>query len=227
MKISLIIPILNEKEEIVNAIIRKSQRVLESYDDYEIIIVYKCENKTPNLINHQKIRKLEQKDNGKGNAIKLGIENSEGDILVFMDGDGSHIPEDIPNLLKPIMENKADLILASRILGGSEELHGDFSQYFRLMMTSLISLIMYWRFGVGISDTQNGFRAGKKEIIKTLNLKAKGFDIETEIVMKYLKMGYKIKEIPSHELKRKYGKTRINLFKHWYQYVWRILVNLF
>lgn len=227
MKLSLIIPVKNEDEEILNKILKECQEVLEKCGDYEIIIVSKYDKETPNFISHPRIRKVEQKNNGKGNAIKIGAKNSKGDILIFMDADGSHIPTDIPKLIEPIKKDKADMVLASRMLGGSEELHGDFSQFFRLTATSMISLVVYYRFGIKVSDTQNGFRAIKKNVFEFLNLKANNFDIETEMVMKCLKRKYRIMEIPSIELKRIQGKSRINLFKQWQHYVWRILVNLF
>jgi glycosyltransferase involved in cell wall biosynthesis len=227
MKLSLIIPVKNENEKVLNKILKECQRILKKYGDYEIIIISKYDMETPNFMSHQRIRKIGQKNDGKGNAIKIGAENSKGDILIFMDGDGSHIPMDIPKLIEPIRKGNADFVLASRMLGGSEELHGDLSQFFRLVTTSLISLIVYYRFGTNISDTQNGFRAIRKVMFESLDLKANNFDIETEMVMKCLKRKYRILEIPSRELKRVQGKSRINLFKQWRHYVWRILVNLF
>jgi len=228
MELSLIIPIKNEDERVVNEIIKNSIKILKKYGEFEILIVAKYdENHIPNFLSDPRVRIIKQGNNGKGNGMKLGVKKAKGEIIVFMDGDGSHIISDIPKLVDPIRGNKADIVLASRMIGGSEELHGDFSQFFRLTATSLISLVIFYRFGVRISDTQNGLRAIRKKIFKKLDLKAGWFDIETEMVMKCIKRGYRIKEIPSRELSRKVGKSRISLFKQWHRYVWRILVNLF
>ena len=78
---------------------------------------------------------------------------------VFLDADGSHDPEDIPLLVEPIVEDAADHVTASRLSGGSSELHGGFDEFFRLAGSSFITACINWRFGVRLSDSQNGFRA--------------------------------------------------------------------
>ncbi len=164
---------------------------------------------------------------GKGAAIRLGISKARGDILVFIDADGSHIPADIPRLVEPILKDRCDMVTGSRMTGGSEELHGTVGEFFRLFASSVVTMIIDLRFGATITDSQNGFRAIRRSAARELDLKADKFDIEEEMTMKCLKRGLRIEEVPSMELKRKFGESNINLWKMWYVYAWRVFVNLF
>lgn len=162
----------------------------------------------------------------RGAAVRLGIKKAKGDILVFMDGDGSHNPCDIPKLLKPIMKKKADLVIASRGKGGSDELHGDLEKTLRLIGSAIITLIINWRFGVDLTDSQNGFRAIKKKVAQDLNLKENIFTIDQEMIIKALKKGYKIIEIASHEYERKYGRSKIRLSTMSWRYLWCLIKDI-
>ena len=164
---------------------------------------------------------------GKGDGIRVAIEHAKEDIIVFIDADGSHIAKDIPKIVQPIKDGKADMVIASRFIGGSEELHGTFGKFMRMFLSMVIAQIINWRFNKAIGDTQNGFRAIRKDVAKDLDLKANIFDIETEMVMKCYKGGYKIAEVPSRELKRKHGGSGINLWRMGWIYAWRVFKNLF
>lgn len=156
---------------------------------------------------------------GKGDGMCCAINQINDGIIVFIDADGPHIAKDIPKLVNPIIENKADRVIASRFLGGSEEFHGDFNKFLRVVYGMVIALVIHWRFKVPMLDTQNGFRALRAKLAKSLNLKSKHTEIETEMCMKCLKKKYKILEVPSRELKRKYGKSNIVLWKHGWKYI--------
>ena len=99
-------------------------------------------------------------DNGKGKgaAIRLAIENVSGDIIVFIDADGSHAPEDIPRLLEPILKDDADHVTGSRMMGGSDELHGDLGKFIRMLGSDIITLGINYRYNVRLTDSQNGFQ---------------------------------------------------------------------
>ena len=150
-----------------------------------------------------------------------------GDIIVFIDADGSHDPDDIPELIKPIIEGRVDHMTASRMRGGSDELHGDFSKFFRMMGSDIITLGINYRFNVRLTDCQNGFRAIKTEVARKLDLKENITTIEQEMIIKTLKKGYSMGEIPSHEYERKYGESCISLQKVWFRYVYSWLKYLF
>ncbi len=222
MKTTAVIPGKNE----VNTILSVVRGALRFADEVIVVVSKNSTDGTLNAVNGCDAKTIIDSGIGKGDAIKLGAEAAYGDIIVFLDADGSHITDDIPKLTGPIKSGKADLVIGSRNLGGSEEFTGDLYKRMRVFLSNLITLIINLRFGSAITDSQNGFRAIRKDVMANLDLKADGFDIETEMLMKALKMGYKVAEVPSKELMRKHGSSGIRISTMGWRYVWRVLINL-
>lgn len=162
---------------------------------------------------------------GKGTAIQCGIHHAIHDIIVFMDADGSHEASDIPLLIRPIVQNKATLVIASRGKGGSDELHGTFEKTIRMIGSAIITQIINWRFHTRITDSQNGFRAIKTSVAKRLHLTESSFAIEQDMLIRVLKKHGKVMEIASHELERKHGSSKIALRSMWWRYLWNLCKN--
>jgi len=163
---------------------------------------------------------------GKGDAIRIGIKAVTSPITVFIDADGSHSPEDIQRLVEPIIKNEADLVMGSRMLGGSEELFGSIPEVIRLMGSLVITLSINYRFGVRFTDYQNGFRAIRTKVGQTINLTSNITTIEQEMAIKCLRCGYRVTEIPTHEYRRKGGKSKINVMKVAHIYIWNLISEL-
>jgi len=164
---------------------------------------------------------------GKGEAIRLGIEKAQKDILVFIDADGSHDPNDIPALIQPILNSEADLVIGSRARGGSDELHGDISKFIRTTGTDIITLGINYRFGVRLTDSQNGFRAIRRQVALRIRLKEDITTIEQEMIMKVLHNGFRVTEVPSHEYERRYGCSRFQVRKVWWRHVYTWIKYMF
>src|SRR6185503_7893558 len=126
-------------------------------------------------------------------------------ITVFLDADGSHDPEDIPLLVEPILSGRADHVTASRLRGGSSELHGGFDEFLRLSGSSFITACINRRFDCRLSDSQNGFRAIRTDVLKELDLREDVTTIEQEMIIKTLRRGLRMAEVPSHEHPRAHG----------------------
>ena len=150
--------------------------------------------------------------------MKLAISLFTGDILVYIDADGSHDPDDIPKLVDPIRQNNADMVIGSRFKGGSDELVGTINQLFRITGSNIITTFINYRWNVHLSDTQNGFRALSRKAAEALNLQVDGFPIETEMDIQLLQRHFRIGEVPAHEYKRKGGESKIRLLNIWHQY---------
>jgi len=223
LKTTVVIPIFNEERTIKTVI----QSVRPYVDDVLVVIAKKSTDSGLKIAKDNGARILVDNGLGKGAAMRQASNFIDTDILLFMDADGSHIPQDIPTILNPIKNGSADMVIASRMLGGSEELHGTLSQFMRMFFSAAITLITNYRFGVQITDSQNGFRAIKKDVFKNLGLRANIFDIETEMTMRCAKKGYKIVEVPSRELRRTHGKSGINVLRMGPIYLWRVFINLF
>ena len=156
---------------------------------------------------------------GKGAALRIGARRARGEVLVFMDADGSHDPADIPRLAAPILRGEADLVVGSRMLGGSDELHGTFDNFIRNTGSCLLAVLVNRRWGTGLTDIENGFRAVRKEIMLAIATDARGFLIEQEMVLRCLKVGYRVAEVASHEYERAAGQSKLPTRQGW-RFLW-------
>jgi len=156
---------------------------------------------------------------GKGGAIRMAIREATGDILVFIDGDGSHDPHDIPALIEPIVQGRADHVSGSRMLGGSDELHATFHQFIRLFGSQIITLSINYSQNVRLTDCQNGFRAIRRDVAQALDLQEKITTIEQEMVIKTVRSGYRLAEVASHEYVRTNGESSFRVGSVWFRYV--------
>ncbi|HEX5216975.1 MAG TPA: glycosyltransferase family 2 protein [Vicinamibacterales bacterium] len=163
---------------------------------------------------------------GKGGALRQSITEAKGDILVFIDADGSHDARDIPAMVAPIKADQFDMVVGSRGRGGSDELHGTIDQFIRYVGSQLIMLAINYRWNVRLTDSQNGFRAIRRDVAAKLGLTSNLTTIEQEITMKALKQGYRVGEIPSHEYERRWGKSKVVVWKLWFAYLWSFARNI-
>lgn len=163
---------------------------------------------------------------GKGAAIRQAIDAAESDVLVFIDADGSHEAGDIPKLVRPIVEGRADVVIGCRMRGGSDELAGDWSGFIRLTGQNLLLLLVNWRLGTHLTDMQNGFRAVRTAAVQGLGLRENITTIEQEMTIKALKAGLRVANVPSHEYRRKSGYSRIPVLRWSARYVWTVLREL-
>lgn len=156
---------------------------------------------------------------GKGDAIRVGIERATGDVLVFIDADGSHDPRDIPALVQPILDGHADHVSGSRMLGGSDELHATIQQFVRLFGSQIITLSVNYTQNVRLTDCQNGFRAIRKDVAQALELQENITTIEQEMVIKTVRLGYRLGEVATHEYVRANGESNFRVLDVWPRYV--------
>jgi len=221
-KISVVIPTLNEESTIAEII-----EGCKPYADEIIVVDGHSQDRTREVAERLGVKVILDNKRGKGEALRYAVDFVSGDIIVFIDADGSHDPRDIPKLVEPIIKDEADHVSGSRLIGGSSELHGGFDECFRLMGSSFITACINWRFKVRLSESQNGFRAIKTHVIKQLGLKENITTIEQEMIMKTLKKGFRMAEVPSHEHERKMGYSKISIRKVWFRYVYSLIKYLF
>lgn len=221
-KVTVVIPAYNEEKTISEVI----EGVKPYCDEILIVIAKRSKDRTKEIVESMKISYIVDNGKGHGEAKRCSINHLQEGIMVFIDADGSHDPNDIPKLVNPIKEGKYDIVIGSRMLGGSDELHGNLSNFIRNFGGGLVQLAINYRFGVRLTDCEDGFRALKVSVAKDLRLKANDFDIEQEMVLKGLKKGYKLGEAPTHEYERKHGKSNINLFKIGWKFAWGLLKNI-
>jgi dolichol-phosphate mannosyltransferase len=220
--VTLVIPAKNEGLSI-GSVIEKAL----PYCDEIVVVDGHSTDRTAQIAQAYGIRVVKDNKKGKGDAIRVGAAVARFPIIVFMDADGSHDPADIPRLIEPIEQGKADLVIGSRGKGGSDELHGDIEKLARLVGSDLILIGINLRWKQNLTDSQNGFRAIRADVIRSLDLKENITTIEQEMTMKSLKKGFVVTEVPTHEYARMYGQSVIKLRKVWLRYVYTFIKLLF
>ncbi|MEK6873865.1 MAG: glycosyltransferase family 2 protein [Nanoarchaeota archaeon] len=197
-KLSIVIPVYNE-EKTLREIVKKVQAVKIPNITKEIIIVndYSKDNSfeiiTKLAKKYKNIKYYNHKENkGKGAALRTGFSHISGDYIIIQDADLEYNPEDFKRLLIPIRNGEADVVYGSRMLGkiGGFQIT---SHYYGNLFLSLVTRVLY---GNKITDMETCYKMMKREVIKSLKLRANSFDIEPEITAKIIKKGYKIIEIP-------------------------------
>ncbi len=195
MKISVIIPCYNEENTIIE--ILKKINIQKKNFDIEIIISDDgSTDKTINLLkeNTDLYDQLVEnnKNSGKGFAIKKGLELSKGEIVIFQDADLEYDPNDFEKLIKPFIENQADVVYGSRFLGSSAQRVIYYShRVANFLITNLVNIFT----NINYTDVETGYKVFRKSILDSINLKEKSFGIEIEITMKISKLNLKIFEV--------------------------------
>jgi dolichol-phosphate mannosyltransferase len=221
-KVTVVVPTRNEEQTVAEVLTKAGPHA-----DELLVIDGHSTDRTAEIATELGARVVQDQGRGKGAAMRQGLGEATGEIVVFVDADGSHDPDDIPAMIAPIVADEAEMVIGSRFKGGSDELVGTFNQLFRITGSNIITTFINYKFGVHLSDTQNGFRAIKREVGLTLDLREDGFPIETEMDMALLAQGGRIAEIPSHEYRRAGGQSKIVLLRIWWQYPLLLLRYLF
>lgn len=160
---------------------------------------------------------LHPKNMGKTAAILTGLKQAKG-IVVTLDADLQHLPEEIPHLVEPVREGVADLCIGSRFLGNPEKmpLHRKLTNY-------LSKLAVKIRMGQWITDVQSGFRAFNQKV-KDLDISsASGYEFETVVLLRALEKGLKISEVPITTI---YGNpSHFNYLTDTIKVIWALLVK--
>lgn len=193
MKLSIIIPVYNEKATILKLLDK-----VENVDigmDREIIIVDDCStdgtrDSLKNITKHKIF--YHDSNKGKGSAIRTALKHVTGDIVLIQDADLEYKPEEYPLLLKPIMNGNADVVYGSRMLMKNKKIKY-IANYIGNMLISLLATVLFFR---RVTDMETCYKVMKTDVIKSIKLKSTGFEIEPEITAKLLKRGYKIHEVP-------------------------------
>lgn len=204
--VTVVIPAKNE-EGTIGPLITEALR----YAGNAVVLDGRSTDRTVGIARSLGVQVVQDNGRGKGAALRQAANHVQTPITVFMDADASHDPIDIPLLVAPIKADQADHVTGSRLIGGSSELHGGFDEFLRLAGSSFITYCINRRWGTRLSDSQNGFRAIRTAVFRELALRENSTTIEMEMIMKTLKRGYRMGEVPTHERTRACGISKISL----------------
>lgn len=212
MKLSVIIPIYNERTTI--------HEVLERLDrvplDKEVVVVddgssdgsreYLLARAAAPEASGTPIRVVVHEHNrGKGAAIRSGLAHATGDVVIIQDADLEYDPAEIPALLAPIAAGEADVVYGSRFLG---TVHGMRWPY--RLANNLLTLTTNLLFGAGITDEATGYKLFRRSVLDRLELRCEGFSFCPEVTAKVLKLGVTIHERPIHSYVARYLDKKIS-----------------
>jgi glycosyltransferase involved in cell wall biosynthesis len=208
MLLSIIIPMYNEEVTVGKIIDRTKQAAAQIGIPFEIIVIDDHSyDHSLDVAKQRDVRLFSLKQHlGKGYALRAGFKQARGDIVVTIDSDGSHWPEELHEVLAPLLANKADLVIGSRYMNhkrvGARKLNKFGVKIFNL----LIELFT----GTSITDSQSGYRAMKREVLSKQKLKSGEYEIESEMLVKTAKANFRVAEVPITFEQRTYGHSGVD-----------------
>ncbi len=217
MKVSLIIPTLNEAESIGKVL----QGIPKGLVDEILVVDGHSKDNTIEIVQKWGHKVILQEGKGYGKAVSTGIKHASGDVVVLIDADGSYEVTDIPKLIK-CLEGGYDIAYGSRYLPGSGSAD---DTLIRFIGNKIFTFLLNILHKVHISDSLFLYVATKKKIFETIDrhMKSTNFDYCIEFPIRAHKLGFKYTEIPSFEKKRIAGKSKVNEIYHGFRILWALL----
>ena len=221
MKLSVLIPVYNEKNTILEVI----DRVLNTGLVGEIVVVDDgSKDGTRELLSQYDgnaiVRViLHEKNAGKGAALRTAIQTATGDVMLIQDADLEYNPDEYPNLLKPINAGMADVVYGSRFLGAPHRA----ILFWNMVANKLLTMMTNILYNTILSDMETGYKVFKREVVADMKLRANRFDFEPEFTAKILKKGVRVFDVPITFNPREYSEgKKIGLWDA-FEAVWALL----
>ncbi|MBC7101486.1 glycosyltransferase family 2 protein [Methanothermobacter tenebrarum] len=187
MRIAALIPAYNEELTIGTIVL-----LCKEYVDEVIVVDDGSTDRTARIAEAAGARVIRHRENkGKGAALKTGFKATDADIIVTLDGDGQHDPQEIPKLVQPIIDGRADIVNGSRYLSGSDKS----TPFYRRVGQKILDRATNISTRLDITDTQSGFRAFSRDTIPYFKFKEDGFAIESEMLLDAAESNLRIVEV--------------------------------
>ena len=194
MKLSVVIPVYNEKKTLSELICRVEAVKLEK----EIIIVDDASTDgTRDLLKkyegQERFKVIYQSKNaGKGSALRAGFDKAEGEIIIVQDGDLEYNPKEYPLLLEPILDGRADVVYGSRFLGGTHRVFFFWHYVGNKVLTTLSNMCT----NLCLTDMETGYKVFRRTVLDSFTLKCNRFGFEPEFTSKVARHAFRIYEVP-------------------------------
>jgi dolichol-phosphate mannosyltransferase len=214
-KLTILIPVYNEEETIAK-VLKKVATIDTSPWVKEIIVIDDGSTDTTvrritALKPDSMITLLRHKTNqGKGAAVRTGIKKARGDYILIQDADLEYDPHDIPALLRPIIEKRAEVVYGTRLKRLPNLLRDERTPRFLLhyLGNRALSFLTGVLYNHSLTDLETGYKVFPKRAVSDMELVARRFEFEPEITIKLIKKGYTIHEVPIRTNPRGYDKGK-------------------
>lgn len=217
MKLSVIIPVYNEMDTIEEVL----RRVREEGTDKEIIVVDDCSTDgTREFLRTQSdLIIIENACNvGKGSSIRAALAQVMGDIVVIQDADLEYDPSDFPALIRPILDGKADMVYGTRFAHGRPKMR--LANYLANKLFAVLASVLY---RTHVTDEATCYKAFRFDLIKSLDLRCRGFEFCPEVTARLLKRRAHYTEVPIWYEARTYAQGKKITWKDGIECVWALV----
>ena len=220
VKLSIVIPIYNERETI-ETLIAKVNAV--DYDKEIILIDDFSTDGTREILNKYENKQgfkvlYHNRNQGKGAALRTGFSSVNGDIIIIQDADLEYNPADYGTLIEPIMDGRADVVYGSRFLGGPHRVLFFWHSIGNMVLTTLSNMFT----NVNLTDMETGYKVFTKKVNDTLTFKCNRFGFEPEFTAKVAKNNFRIYEVPISYNGRDYSEGKKITWKDGVAAIWYI-----
>ncbi|MGE5248727.1 MAG: glycosyltransferase family 2 protein [Bacteroidota bacterium] len=221
MKLSVIIPVYNEKESI-REIVRRVQAT--GLADEIILVDDGSADGTRDILPEMDGKGgvcviLHDRNQGKGAAVRTGMNAARGEIMLIQDADLEYDPRDYPALLKPLDEGIADVVYGSRFLGGPRRA----TMYWHMVANQMLTFMTNILYDTILTDMETGYKVFRRKVVEKMPIHARRFDFEPEFTAKVLKRHYRIYEVPISFNPRDYAQGKKIGLKDAFAAVWTLL----
>ena len=220
LKLSIVIPIYNERETL-ETLIAKVNAV--DYDKEIILIDDFSTDGTREILNKYEKKEgfkviYHNHNQGKGAALRTGFSSVNGDIIIIQDADLEYNPADYGTLIDPIMDGRADVVYGSRFLGGPHRVLFFWHSIGNMILTTLSNMLT----NVNLTDMETGYKVFTKKVNDTLTFKCNRFGFEPEFTAKVAKNNFRIYEVPISYNGRDYSEGKKITWKDGFAAIWYI-----
>ena len=162
---------------------------------------------------------VHDRNQGKGAALRTGFNKVETDLVLVQDADLEYDPRDVPGLLVPLYEDKADVVYGSRFLGGAHRP----TMFWHMVANKMLTLMTNVLYNSILTDMETGYKLFRREVIQGITIRSNRFDFEPEITAKLLKRKVRIFEVPITFNPREYSEGKKIGLSDAFAAVWALL----